>query len=203
MQQAQLERLRQDIDTIQEAGGIELPFGREDLFIQAGLAVWGLVLAAWPWVLPPDKAKLWVLPAALLLVAYVHLRRKYRRASGRSPVRRREYTTALIAPIFVLPATVAYFAWAVWLGLPIWTVAGAGMFFLGLMLAGWSMVDARRRSNLGAAIPLMAMGLVTPVVDDTWLTCALGLGVATAGLLTGLIMHHQLRQQDQRADSQS
>ena len=203
MQQAQLERLRQDIDTIQEAGGIELPFGREDLFIHAGLGAWGLVLAAWPWVLPPDRARLWVVPAVVLLVAYVHLRRKYRRALGRSPVRRREYTTALVAPIFVLPATVSYFAWAIWQGLALWTVAGAGMFFLGLMFAVWAMVDVRRRSNLGSAIPLMAMGLAAPVVDNAWLTCALGLGVATAGLLTGLIMHHQLRQQDQRTDRQS
>ena len=125
MQQAQIERLRQDIDTIQDAGGIELPFGREDLIIQAGLAVWGLVLAAWPWVLRPDMAGLWLLPLFLLIVAYGHLLRKYSRASGGSPARRREYTAAVRSMAFAAPAIVGYNAWAVWLELPLWTVAGA------------------------------------------------------------------------------
>jgi hypothetical protein len=46
MSEAEIDRIRKDINTIREAGGLDLPFDWEDVWLALALVPCGLVLSA-------------------------------------------------------------------------------------------------------------------------------------------------------------
>src|SRR4051794_7212436 len=97
MSEADIHRIRKDLDTIRAAAGLELPFGWEDVWLSLALAPCGLLLSAAGALGPPGSERLALLPALGAVLAGVALRYRYRRNSGRSPVRRKEYDLGLVA----------------------------------------------------------------------------------------------------------
>lgn len=161
-----LERFKGDLATIRQAAGLELPFGREDIALMLAAGVGGLAASVWALVVPQGVPRYWgFVPLLVVGFAYlVRLRIKYRRSSGRSPVRRREYTIAFVLTVVVSSLAVVYRIWATRLAIPVAYMQGAVFFFAGVMLVYHAILDRKRLSDLGIAVPFMLAGLVLPFV---------------------------------------
>ena len=66
MSDAELRRLRKDLDTIQQAAGMGLPFDRADVWESLALVPAGGFLAAWAFFGPGDTLALGLVPLLLL-----------------------------------------------------------------------------------------------------------------------------------------
>ena len=99
-----LERLRADWGAIRQAAGLGPPFGREDVRANLVVAAGGAVALVWA-LLPTGLSSQWgAVPLILVVAGYVTwMRARYRRGSGRSPMRRREYTSGFVG-MFVVGA---------------------------------------------------------------------------------------------------
>src|SRR5690348_6592623 len=116
MSEAEIERIRRDIEVIREAAGLELPFGWEEVWLSVALVPCGLVLSAVGAWAPLGSARLGLLPALGVVLASGVLRYRYRKSSGRSPVRRKEYDLGLAAGLFYGLIAGGFLAWARRLG---------------------------------------------------------------------------------------
>ena len=100
MSVTEIERVKQDIATIKEAAGLELPFGWDSVWINLiGLpcgAVWFLVFLL---ISDITYRYMMLVPWILLLAVTVYLRRKNTRSSRRSAIRARQCRVALYEAI--------------------------------------------------------------------------------------------------------
>lgn len=188
-----LKRIKDDIGIIKAAAGIELPFGWEDVWLNVYLIPVGVWLAIWS-ILPYELSRLWrILPVALLAPVFVALRIKYRRSSGRSPVRRQQYSGGLLAcPILGL-CGFGYMVWVVRSGHNFVFAVGGMLFFMGFMLAIFAFIE-RRLYSLGYAIPTMVFGFIIsvwPVLNV--LDTNVGFLLVTACPITAAIQAYQLK----------
>jgi len=193
MSNTELDRVKEDIGIIKEAVGLELPYGWEDVWLNVYLIPVGVWLVIWS-ILPYELSRLWrILPVALLAPVFVALRVKYRRSSGRSPVRRRQYSMGLLAcPILGL-CGFGYMVWVVRSGHDFVFAVGGMWFFMGFMLAIFAFIE-RRLHYLGWAIPMMAFGVIIsvwPVLNV--LDTSVGFCLITACPLTAAIQAYQLK----------
>ncbi|MFC1761064.1 hypothetical protein ACFL6U_03180 [Planctomycetota bacterium] len=188
-----IDRVKKDIEVIKEAAGLELPFGWEDVWLNIYLIPVGIWLSIWS-ILPYELSRLWrILPVVLLAPIFVALRIKYRRSSGRSPMKRRQYSGALLAcPILGL-CGFGYMVWVVRSGHNFVFAVGGMLFFMGLMLAFFAFIE-RQLYHLGCAIPMMVVGVIISVwpvlnVMDT----NVGFVLITACPITAAIQAYQLK----------
>jgi len=193
MSNSELDRVKEDIEVIKNAAGLELPFNWEDVWLNVYLIPVGIWLAIWS-ILPYDLSRLWrILPVALLAPIFVALRFKYRRSSGRSPVRRRQYSMGLLAcPILGL-CGFGYMVWVVRSGHDFVFAVGGMWFFMGLILAVFAFIE-RRVHYLGWAIPVMVFGVtisVWPALNV--LETGVGYMLITACSITAVIQAYQLK----------
>ena len=189
----EIDRVKEDIEVIKEAAGLELPFGWEDVWLNVYLIPVGVWLAIWS-VLPFELSRLWrILPVAILAPVFVFLRIKYRRSSGRSPVRRRQYSGALLAcPILGL-CGFGYMVWVVRSGHDFVFAVGGMLFFVGFMLAIFAFIE-RRLHYLGWAIPVMVFGVTISVWTAlNVLETGVGYMLITACSITAAIQAYQLK----------
>jgi hypothetical protein len=194
MSKKELERVKEDIGIIKEAAGLELPFGWEDVWLSIYLIPVGVWLAIWGF-LPYQLSRLWrVLPVAVLGIVFVVLRIKYRRSTGRSPVRRRLYSIALLAcPILGLCAF-GYLVWVIRSGHDFVFAVGGMWFVAGLMLLIFAFAQPGRLFNLGWAIPMILCGItitIWPVLNV--LEMNVGVVLIIAGSATAAIQAYQLK----------
>jgi hypothetical protein len=186
-------RLREELETLRQAAGLEPPFGREDVRAHLAVAASGVVALVWA-LLPTGLPAHWgTVPLILVAVGYVTwMRTKYRRSSGRSPMRRREYTSEIVGMFVVGALALVYRLWAGKLGIST-TIAGSAAFFvLGLALLIPVLRDRHRLPDLGVAVPLMVCGLVIPFCPVS-LWVILGATFMIGGLATAALMAHHLR----------
>ena len=194
-----LERLKADLGTLRQAAGLEPPFGREEIWAHLAVAASGAVALVWA-LLPTGWPAHWgTVPLILVCVGYVSwMRTKYRRGSGRSPARRREYTSEIVGMFVVGALALVYRLWAAKLGIST-TIAGSAAFFvLGLALLIPVLRDRNRLPDLGVAVPLMVCGLVIPfcsispwvVLGATFMVCGLATAAITAHCLKGVAADH-------------
>ena len=193
MSNKELGRVKEDIEVIKNAAGLELPFKWEDVWLNVYLIPVGIWLAIWS-ILPYELSRLWrILPVAVLAPIFVALRFKYRRSSGRSPVRRRQYSMGLLAcPILGL-CGFGYMAWVVRSGHDFVFAVGGMWFFMGLILAVFAFIE-RRFHYLGWAIPVMVFGVtisVWPALNV--LETGVGYMLITACSITAAIQAYQLK----------
>jgi len=191
--ESDVERMKADLGVLRQAAGLEPPFGREDVRAHLAVAAGGAVALVWA-LLPTGLPAQWgTVPLILVGVGYVTwMRTKYRRSSGRSPVRRREYTSEIVG-IFVLGAfALVYRLWAGKLGISTTIAGSAGMFVFGLAMLIPVLRDRNRLPDLGVAVPLMVCGLVIPFCPVS-LWVVLGATFMIAGLATAALMAHSLR----------
>ena len=160
-----LDRIENDLATIQRAAGLELPFGREDVWLNLLLGAGGIVALLWA-LAPHGLPHHWGLVPLLILtlVCCTRLRNKYRRSTGRSPIRRREYTIGFVLAVVLGGLALVYRIWGARLGIPFPYVQGSAIFFLGLALLVPAIMDHRNRIYLFAlAAPVILCGLAIPV----------------------------------------
>jgi hypothetical protein len=193
MGESQLDRIRGDLETIREAAGMSLPFGREDVWINLALVPCGVILAVAGLFAPLRSIALGVvLTSPLILTAVIGLRVRFRRSTGRSPIRRRGYTLALATGFLVVSLAGYHLMLGKARGLPPLEVLGVAGSFTGAMLIVLGLASPRRRSCLGG-VPLLLYGLVLPFCSPQQVVMASSAMVALVGLLTGLIQAWQLR----------
>lgn len=165
MELPEIERLQKDLSTIREAAGLELPFGWEDVWLEFSTGVLGLVAGVWS-LIPHGYPRCWgFVPAIVLIIPYtIWLRVKYRRSSGRSPIRRREHTSGFVVAAVLAGLLIVYRIWARQLQIPFFKMQGIALFMVGVGVVLPSVLDVRRIYLLGYAIPLMLCGLSLPWV---------------------------------------
>src|SRR5262249_13212207 len=117
MSDAELRRLREDLDTIQQAAGMDLPFEWPDVWETLTLVPAGGFLAAWAFLAPADWLVLGLVPL-LLLALVAGARRAWRRLrTGPSPIARRERTFATVSGFVIVGGLAVYFIWVKQFGL--------------------------------------------------------------------------------------
>jgi hypothetical protein len=194
METKELERVKTDIEIIKEAAGLELPFGWEDVWLSVYLIPVGVWLAIWRF-LPFQISRIWrILPVAVIGIVCVFLRIKYRRSTGRSPVRRRGYSVALLSiPIMILCGG-GYFVWVVRSGRDFVFAVGGTWFFMGLMLLIFAFVERGRLYYLGWAIPIMLCGIAVTIWPElNMLEMNVGIVLFAASSATAAIQAYQLK----------
>ncbi len=194
MSKSDLERVENDIEIIKEAAGLQLPFGWEDVWLNVYLVPVGVWLAVWGF-LPYQLSRIWrILPVSVLAIVYVFLRVKYRRSTGRSPVRRRGYSIALfLTPVLGLCAF-GYLVWVVRSGHDFVSAVGGMWFFAGLMLLLFAFAERARLFCLGWAVPIILCGIIItiwPVLNV--LETNVGIVLIIAGSATAVIQAYQLK----------
>ena len=90
MTPADLNRVRDDLETIKRAAGVGLPFGRED--VRAGLwcAGCGILISAWALLGPWEYRLVILIPLSLAVLSATRASMTARRKRGLEPVRWRE-----------------------------------------------------------------------------------------------------------------
>ncbi|MFZ5832721.1 MAG: hypothetical protein ACOY3P_21750 [Planctomycetota bacterium] len=196
MSERDIGRLREDLDTMRQAAGIDLPFNRRDVWVLApvGCAA-GLAIAAIGWWQPSEYRMLAAIPAAVLVVAWLQLARSAHTRRAIEPVRWREMRYGLLCLLLVVPPFVGFLLWEAMSGMPAKAVVSSALFFMGLAIAWFAVVDRTRRSYFGAALPMILFGLAVPFLDPRGIRTGAGLMVVGAALATAAIQLWQLRQQ--------
>ncbi len=202
MSKQEIERLKEDIEIIKGAAGFELPFGWEDVWLSIYLIPVGVWLALWRF-LPFQLSRLWrVLPVAVLGIVYIFLRIKYRRSTGRSPMRRRGYSVVLfLTPLCGLCAG-GYFVWVIRSGRDFVSAVGGMWFFMGLMLLIFAFAERGRLFYLGWAIPVILFGIATTIWPGlNIMETNVGIVLIAAGSATATIQAYQLKRGTSKNDS--
>lgn len=170
----EMDRLRDDLSAIKQATGTELPFGWADVYGEAGMAflvllgaVWmGFVRALWLynfWVL--------VLIGFYLLWLFVS-RTRFRRSTGKSPVRRKIMTASLVI-IPIMAFMVSVYIWyqikylLPLLNIPLLSgflsVVGSMLFGMGLVLVFVQLTPPMRVSELPVSVCMLLLGIFLPL----------------------------------------
>jgi len=194
MSVSEIDRVKEDIEVIKEAAGLELPFGWEDVWLSIYLIPVGVWLAIWGF-LPYQLSRIWrVLPVSILAIVYVFLRIKYRRSTGRAPVRRRGYSIVLfLTPVLGLCAF-GYLVWVIRSGHDFVFAVGGMWFVAGLILLIFAFAQPGRLFYLGWAIPMILCGItitIWPVLNV--LETNVGVLLIIAGSATAAIQAYQLK----------
>lgn len=218
MSENELERVKKDLEVMQEAAGLELPFGWEDVWLYAvGAPAFGIWTVLWALLLPGGEAMnllkmvLACVPALAAIGIYVFLRYKYRRGSGRSAIRRREYSSELIGMAIIALFLTPYGVFLLLMGCPKPFFFGMMWFFLGMMVGILAFSSRGRLYNLGGALGLMVCGVVIPLCSvkrsGTWTVrvlhisldstvdsflISIGIVCIVGGLISAGIMAYQL-----------
>ena len=193
MSQAEINRIREDLETIREAAGLGLPFGWEDVWLNLAGVPCGLIVSAAGVFGAPEWRSLMAMPALGVVVAAVGLRYRFRRSTGRSAVRRREYDLAFGAYLLYGVLTGVFLAWAESSGQPTRIMEGFATAMGGALFAVLAATSPGRRYWSAVAVVFIVYGLVQPLCSPRQLDVAGGAVLVVCGLLTAAIQAGQLR----------
>jgi hypothetical protein len=194
MSDGQFERIRDDVEAIREAAGLGLPFGWEDVWLSVALGPGGVILALAGAAAPLGYVPFFALPIVVLaMVAVVALRVRYRRGTGRSAMRRREYSLGIAGALLMGLLAAGYLGWARSAGISSQVVGSVAVSFTGAMCAVLGLTSSGRRCMFPAAGALLAFGLVMPLCTPRQIVIGGGLAMAIAGLAGAAIQAWQLR----------
>ncbi len=189
MSDADLSRLRRDLDVIQSAAGMELPSGRWEVWQTLALVPCGAIIVAWAAFGPWDYILVSLLPCLLLaLVAACRSVMQRRRHSGG----RQERKVELIATLLFTVAMAGLITWETTLGLPKGAVRGAAFSLAGVMFIMMGLTSPARRSYF-AGVALIPFGLALPLCTNQQIALVGGFAMMAAGVIAGGIMAGQLR----------
>ena len=193
MSHADLNRVRDDLETMKEAAGVGLPFGREDVRAGMWCAVCGILISAWALLGPWEYRWVILAPLSLAVVGGFRASVTARRQRAVEPVRWREHRLSGIVAVVAVPLAIGYTQWERQLGFPRELVGAASVFFVGVGALVFAVVNRKRLYYVGAAIPLMTFGLAIPLCSASQVVIAGGLCLMAGGLATAGIQHWQLR----------
>jgi hypothetical protein len=193
MSEAELQRLRNDLDTIQHAASLELPFGWAEVWLVLTLVPCGLVIYLWSAFGYQDYDWLGVVPLVLVAAGIAAWVMRNRVRFLGTPSRRRENRFGAIATMVMAVGMVSLIFWEKKLELPHVVVRGTALFMVGIMLVPVALSSRARRSALGASLALVPYGLLYPLCTRNQAGVVGGLAVIVAGLSASAIMAYQLR----------
>src|SRR6476646_6841180 len=133
MSDAELRRLREDLDTVQQAAGLELPFDWDDVWWALALLPAGAILSAWAYFGPADYYRFGLVPLVLLGLNFGGHRVWKHRCGNPTPSQRRHITIDTTKVLVVAVAMAGYLIWEKILGLPGSTGGAIACFFLGIL----------------------------------------------------------------------
>ncbi len=199
----EIERVKQDIATIKEAAGLELPFGWDYVWLHLfGFPAMGVWFLAY-WLISDSPSRMiMAVPIVPMLAALGYLRFKHRRSTGSSAIKRREYGMNFYANIFLGGVLLVFLTWARRAGIDT-TYLGSGLVTMcGLMGTLIAFQDRQRISYLGGSIPCILFGISIAV----WPTAGAVIRNGCITMIVGspviaLIMMYQLKQTGQRNDA--
>lgn len=198
MRGEELRRVKEDLATIKGAAGLELPFGWDDVWWNLAIGLSSLIGLVWA-LAPHGMRKHWGLAPAVALAVYytVHMRVKYRRNTGRSPLRRREYTREAIAAVCGVLVALVFVYWARHWGIPRRHIGAAGIVMAAFILAFFTL---RNRHLFLGVLPLIVTFILAGVAVALWPqvpTEALVAGAfSVGGVASAGAMAHFIREAD-------
>lgn len=193
MSQTDLSRVKSDLSAIKQAAGIELPFGREDVWMSLFLGFFGVAAAVW-FIVPHDLSHRWLgIPFFLILFGTLGgLRYKYRKGTGKSSFRRREYGVLANG----LPASLVaiFVVWQANSGADLYQLAITMFFFIGAMFLDIALKNPVRLYYIGFAVPAMLLCLCRPLWQEPkHAQISIGVLVFVGGFATAAIQAWQLK----------
>ncbi len=204
MSVSEIERVKQDIATIKEAAGIELPFGWVDVWLCLfGVPTMGIWWLLWLF-LSKSRPSPYVMavPAVLLLAILGYLRFKHRRSTGSSAIKRREYGISFYGSIFFFAAGAVFLTWARRAGMDKASLGSGLVTMCGLMITIMAFQGKQQISNLGVGIPVMLFGISMVIWPSADAVIRNGsIAAIVAGPVIALIMMYQLKQAEQKNDA--
>lgn len=193
MSDADLRRLRNDLETMRQAAGLTLPFDWMDVWLTLGLVPAGAAMALWSAFCEERYLLVGLVPVVLLaLVSSFWWGKRWRKEEKRLAWRR-ETKFASITAIAVGMGVGGYMFWGIKAGLSFATLKGAAMVLFGLFFGGLGLSSPARRPQLGAALALIPLGFLFPFCSSQQTMIAGGLAMMAAGLMAALIQAYQLR----------
>ena len=187
MENSEVQRVKEDLATLQRAAGLESLVGREDVWANLAVAAAGVVAVVWA-LLPHSMPQQWgIVPLILVVLSYLTWQRaRHRQSTGRSAVTRKKYSAELAGVVVITLLALVYRLWATELGISREVAGGAALFLLGAAIVVFGLRERQRWLELGIAVPIMACGMAIPLLSvSTWVliggTFAVG-GAVTAGL---------------------
>jgi hypothetical protein len=197
MNGVELDRVREDLETMKQAAGTELPFGREDL-------KWGWIdglifvpLAAWALLGPGTYMSVAIVLSLLAtLPGAWAMRRKYRRQRDRHPSRWREQRLGTLVVLGAAPLAYLIAVWAIANGTPPNTMVGLLLAVGGGVATFIGLFSRRRRYYLGMGIAMIACGLVMPGATDRQVGLAMALMFIVGAPVSTAIAAWQLRAEE-------
>lgn len=190
MSDVDLRRLRADLDVMEVAAGLRLPFGWPDVWLALALVPCGAALAVWATLGPRGQAA-WGLAPLLLVVLVGAARWSVRRKSMEN--HRPKRVADVVAGLLVAAALPTLVLWERSLDLPAGVARGAGFFILGVMCVPIAFSSPSRRPALAVTASLSPFGLMLPLLPPDQWAVAGGVAVAVAGLVGAAIQAWQLR----------
>lgn len=195
MQAAELKRVRDDLATIRAAAGLELPFGREDIWVWWWMAGSGLFMSAYMYFAPMTTLHraIAIVPMLLAVAVLVWLRYRYRRNTGRSAIRRQEYSSGMIQLVVALPLVIGFFALARAIDVPPAARGAMALFAVGATLLVIGLCSAVRRAAIPPGLALLALALAVPMLSNHGVVIAAGFTMTVAATGAALVMQYQLK----------
>ncbi len=189
-----LEKAQADLDTIRQAAGMSLPFGREDIIFGLLLAAATCILAFWSLIeIGPGLLAAGAVFVLLAAGGFIWLRIRFRRGTGWPAPRRTEYSVSLVGNVLLLAGLLAFLYWSRIAGIQRQYIYAAVCWSLGLACLLTGLGDRARRRYLSAALGLVAIGIVIPVFWRGPVVFAVAAAAVAAVLLDTGIMAWQLR----------
>lgn len=188
MSEPELSRLRQDLDVIEQAAGLNPPFCWRDVWLALCLVPCGLVILLCAAIAPWDYIFFSLVPLGLLaVVAAVFQANQYQHVGTHRQLRRESLTVCLFAIAFVV-----LIAWEKWLSLPAMAVRGAAFIIAGFLCIVVAATNRHQRVGLAAGVALVPFGIVLPLCSPQQVALVGGFAVAVAGIVAA-ILAEQLR----------
>ena len=182
MSVSEIERVKQDIATIKEAAGLELPFGWDSVWVNLiGLPCAGLGCLLYWWIFHRPSVFMVLTPAILLQVVDRCVRPKYRPSASRSATKRRGYKVGLYGGIFIGAVMGAFMGWAIQAGISVATLTSGAITMSGLTATLMAFQRKETLPLLGLGIPATLVGIsiaVWPTADAIVRNACIALFVA-------------------------
>ncbi len=200
MSKSDIEQVKEDIETIKEVVGFELPFAWDSVLVNLILyPITGIWILFYLYV-ANKPTPFWVtVPFVGLLGILGYLRFRYRKSTGRSSAIRNEYGFTFYSNIALGLVALPYILWARAKGLDT-TVIGGGLALMvgvfGILLA---IFMKGRLYYLGGSIPIILLGISFLV----WTTSKIlilnsCLALIIGGIAMGCIQTFQLKANERR-----
>jgi hypothetical protein len=184
----ELARIRDDLDIIRRATGLEPAWDGNAIRTHVLLAAAGIAAALWaalPHELPP------ILGLLAFILPVIDWGRQIKPAAGRTATEAREVRDAIAVLWYVLPLA-SLGLWGRLVGLDALTMAGLMWFMLGLVLFGPALTERGLRPLLAWAVSFMAGGLLLPLKLGPFVPVFAGM-LAAGAVAAALLIAIELR----------